>query len=170
MWTISSSRASVLLGSLATVSALCWPSFGCAQVAPDAPRQAPIEIPQRAQLVPQASASTLELKAVAVRKLDERDRKMVSVQFLKDAREPLAIEVRTQRALPKEPRTSSPVIVLNGERLLDTWVMLPDTLVAFLPNRSKLKDENLVAAEWIGIEEATRSRQPLRFTREQVHD
>lgn len=78
------------------------------------------------------------------------------------------IEVRTEQPIPAAPRSSSPVIVLNGERLHDTWVILPNTLVAIVPDRSALKDDNQVFAEWLGNAVATRSRKPLLFRRADI--
>jgi hypothetical protein len=161
MWTTSSSPASVS-GLATSVVAALGCCVACAQVAPDAPRPARMSDAQPRASVPAAgTVQTLELTSVAVRPLDDYHRRMGGAQLLKDARDPVVIEVRTERPMPPVPRSASPVIVLNGERLHNTWVILPNTLVAIVPDRSVLKDENQVLAEWVGNAAATRSRIPL---------
>lgn len=172
MWMTSNSRAEgrqsiFWLACVAGVVVAAYAQPGVAvQVAPDAPRQAPVAIEQQPLIKEQSmQAATVELQSVSVRRLDETHKKMAGPVFHKQALDPLVVEVKTQQALPQEPRTSSPVIVLNGEKLVDTWVILPDKLVAFLPNRSKLKDVNSVAVVWLGNEEATRTKRVLTFRR-----
>lgn len=179
MWMTLSSRANVrstMHGPLSIAIAAvlnCYPVLGsAAQIAPDAPRPAPSVTETKASIVERRPAKTtsVELKSVSVRRPDATQKKMVGAEFMKQATEPLMIEVVVQTALPSQPRTSSPIIVVNGERLTDTWVVLPDKLVAFLPNRSLLKDVNKVEVMWLGNEKATLTRQPLTFKRSELTD
>jgi len=140
-----------------------------AQSAPDAPRSAVAEqqLPAQDRRF-QMTSKSVELKSVSVRRPDATHRKMAGQAFLKEATDPLVVEVQTQQDLPREPRTSSPIIVLNGERLVDTWVVLPDRLVAFLPNQRKLKEVNSVAVVWLGNEDLTLTKRPLTFKRSDI--
>lgn len=173
MWTTSSFRADratrgQVLPILAALATLILGSTAmAARTAPDAPRAAPAQ--RQAESVVQAAdariaGAPVELRSVVVRGVDDKHRALAGDRFAKDATEPLMIEIATEVPLPSRPGSSSPVIVLNGERLLDTWVVLPDRLVAFLPDRSRLKANNTVVVEWTGNEAATRTRKPLTFT------
>ena len=156
-----------LLGGVAGVILGSYSQPGEAvQPAPDAPRAAPAMVDRQPPGEERsARMASVELTSVSVRRPDATQKKMAGPVFLKQATDPLMIEVQTQQPLPSQPRTSSPIIVLNGEKLVDTWMILPDKLVAFLPNRSKLKGVNSVAVVWLGNEEATLTKRPLNFRR-----
>jgi hypothetical protein len=109
----------------------------------------------------------VELKAVVVRRLDEKTRKLADPQFLKEADEPLSVEVKTQASLGNLARSSLPVIVVNGRKLLNTRAIDDYTLVAFLPNLQMLKDSNTVAVVWLG-DERTETKRPLTFTAKEI--
>jgi len=171
MWMTSSSRAErVGRATTAFVLTAIAALMGCRGAGPDAPRPAPIagQAPQPPFEDSSAYAGTIELAAVRVGKLDPVMQRMAGPDFLKAATEPLAIEVQTQRPLPKTPRTTSPVIFLNGERLDNTWVIQPNRLVAFLPDRRKIKDINAVTAAWIGAESSSLTQKPLTFRAQEV--
>lgn len=138
-----------------------------AQIAPDAPRPAkPQPAVERPPSRPYPRAS-VELKSVLARPLDEAMKKLAGAEFLRQATNPLYIQVQTEKPLGSLDRTAAPVIILNGEKLLDTRATAQDTLVAFLPDRQKLKDANTVEVVWLG-DRATRTKKPLTFRREDV--
>lgn len=110
----------------------------------------------------------VELKSVVVRRLDAALEKLAGPGFLRTATEPLAIEVQTQQPLGDLSRTSSPVIILNGEKFPDTWAVGQNKLVAFLPDRRRIKETNTVAAAWLGNEEQSMTKSPLTFKSEDV--
>src|SRR5437879_6200949 len=76
-------------------------SPGQARVAPDAPRpaRAPPQAETRPTLTRSNETNSVELKAVVVRRLDDRLRTLAGPEFQKTATEPLAIEVQTQQPL-----------------------------------------------------------------------
>jgi hypothetical protein len=113
------------------------------------------------------SRRTVELKTVTVRRVDERTKRYVSREFLRTASEPLYIEVQTARPLGNLARGAAPVILLNSERLLDTRATSPSRLIAFLPDRERLKETNRVAVVWLG-DRATQTRRPLTFRLEDI--
>lgn len=180
MWTtsnfhVSLTRVTILFVCLATgiVAASYWMSFGAQNpTSPDAPR--PREGTSEAQ---QAADQTeerfpVELKSVTIRrfdrKLDTTLAKMAGPEFLRAATDPLVIEVQTQEPLGNLARTSSPVIILNKEKLHSTWAIGEDKLVAFLPDLKRVKGDNTVAVAWIGNEEETMSKHPLSFKSEDL--
>jgi hypothetical protein len=187
MWTISSSpvelrRLLMLIGCLMLTAGLlssCHPREE-RRVAPresvvawDAPAAA--EQPRGAR-PPQIDSSQLrrpaELKAVSVRRLDPNMAEIAGKEFLRTAKDPIVIVVRAQVPFDPTPRTSWPVILLNG-RTLKNSRMLPgeeSTLVAFLPDRSLIRDTNTVAIAWVGNEEATTTKRPLTFRAADVRD
>ena len=156
----------VCLPLLALVSML-----GCSNEsqAPDSPRAEETQVPRVPSEDDSAYRGTIELVSVRVRKLDPTLERMAGPEFMKRAREPLAIEVETARELPKSPRDASAILFLNAERLPDTWMILPNKLVAFLPDRGKVRDVNTLAAAWTGSEDASRTKKPLTLKREDIH-
>ena len=151
--------AVVLACSLYLTSGLAAPQ----DVAPDAPR------PAR----PTKASSTggryslpkpLEIRSVRVARVDQRTAKLAGDEFMRKATQPLVIEVRTVQPLGDLTRTSSPVIVLNGEVLSETIPLVPNRLVAFLPDRRTLKETNSVTLVRLGQEDLTRSRRTVTFT------
>ena len=180
MWTTSNS-----LGSRVPLAVLLIAvSSGCAETtsAPEAPGVAP-DAPRVRQVArsetPNEPTSTgyldqfvpVELLSVSVRRLaaaDETLRQRAGPSFLAEARDPLVIEVVTARDLGNLARTSSPEIYLNGKRVGDTWALDQTRLVAFLPDRSRIKPRNSITVAWLGNEQATRTRHALTFTADDV--
>lgn len=150
--------------------------LGCGpqpQVAPNAPKiaaQAARQKPPRVE-GPQKLKS-VELRSVRVHKFDQTFAHLAGPQFVKEATDPLVIEVRVTEPIDPRPRTSSPIIVLNGMKLTDTWVVPEkrDTLVAFLPDRRMIRELNTVAAMWLGNEQLTLTKQPLTFKATDIKD
>lgn len=174
MWTTLSSRARRFPpGVISLALTVCLPALPAAQqvVAPDAPR------PARVQPKPRPPTSTYEIKrpvqlrAVTVGRLTSRMRELAGAEFVKAARDPLFIEVKTAAgALGKPAMSAAPVILLNGERLLNTRAAGRDTLVAFLPDHERIRDENTVAVVWLGKQEPTLTRRPLTFRRADIKE
>jgi hypothetical protein len=137
-----------------------------APVAPDAPRPAPTTPKQKAVTNLHELKRPVGLVAVTVGRLTPAMERLAGPEFVKTASDPLFIEVKTAPgALGKPPMASMPVIVLNGEPLLDTRGGGPDTLVSFLADRGRIKDTNSVAVVWLGRQERTMTERPLTFRR-----
>lgn len=146
-------------------------SASAQEVAPDAPRPASSSnsVASTDQSdSPQVQPQPVELSTVSIRRLDARMRKLAGSDFLKQATAPVVIEVRTQESLGDLTRTSSPVIVFNGEVLSETVPLSPNRLIAFLPDRRLIKDDNSIAVVWLGNEELTRTKRPLRVKRQDI--
>jgi len=141
---------------------------GCVTIAPDAPRPAVTREERRPPAVEPSHLRPVALVSIRAHRPDEKLARFAGPTFLRDARDPVAIEVKTEQPLPTEIRDASPAIVLNGELLADTWAFQPDTLVAFLPDRARLRDVNSVEVVWIGAEQQTRSPSALTFRRADV--
>ena len=139
------------------------------QIPPDAPRpRLPVDEKRPPTMDYVQQMKPLELKSVSVHRLDSTLAKYAGPEFLKTATNPFVVEVITQSALGNLERTSSPVIILNGEKFTDTWAISQNKLVAFLPDLKRIKDNNTVAAVWLGNEELTMTRIPLTFKAEDV--
>lgn len=133
------------------------------EVAPDAPRPARPRKDASTHFKSVGPRKRVELKSVKVVRVDKNTAKLAGVDFMTRAQDPLMIEVRTQDPLGDLTRTSSPVIVLNGEVLSETIPLLPNRLIAYLPDRKAIRISNTVSVVWLGAEEITRSRRPLTF-------
>jgi hypothetical protein len=169
MWTTSSFRASA--AGLIIASPLL---AGCAgarvQPPPDSPR------PQVALPAPEQPGGTgyaqdpVELRAVSARRVqgDTALMRMAGRAFLERAADPIAIDVRTRQPLGELARDAAPLVYLNGERIEETRVVDTDRLVAFLPDRTRIRPENLVAVAWIGSVQATMTRAPLTLLADEI--
>ncbi|MFL6388949.1 MAG: hypothetical protein ACJ71U_15820 [Terriglobales bacterium] len=115
-----------------------------------------------------AYKGTIELAGVHFRRMDKTMVQMAGPQFMKQAREPFAMEVETANPLPKTPRNTSAILIVNGEKILDTWMVLPNKLIAFFPDSRKIRESNSVAAAWTGAEATSQTRKPLTFRRQDV--
>jgi hypothetical protein len=105
---------------------------------------------------------------VKVSRVNATTAKLAGDEFLRRASDPLVIEVRTQEPLGDLTRTSSPVIVLNGETLSETIPLAPNRLVAYLPDRKSIRKTNSVAVAWLGAEEITKSRRTVTFKADSI--
>ena len=175
MWTTSSSRAEWLRRALACAGLVCAcpRPVDAARLppAPDAPQQAFPTPGQRPRGVNTSQLrEPVELRSVRVRRLDEELARLAGPHFLRTATDPLAIEVVPKTPFDTSPRGSAPVIVLNGEKLVNSrWAADAGTrLVAFLPDRRMIRQTNTVEVFWVGNEELTRTRQPLLFSASEV--
>ncbi len=162
MWTTSSSRVDALLLLLAV---------GCAsarapqeaRVAPDAPQPA-IEEHERRPPTAEPKYARIELASVRVRRLDDQLARLAGPQFVRTARDPVAIEATTTSALPPPLGASSPALIINGQLYPDTWYVGPNRLIAFIEDRASLRANNTAEAVWIGTGDSTRSSRPFPFS------
>lgn len=141
------------------------------QVPPDAPRAARPQ-PEQPRLPTNYEVKRpVELRTVIVGRVRGEMAQLAGAEFLKSAKDPVFIAVTTAPGVLGKPAlASAPVIILNGERLLSTRNMGVDKLVAFLPDREKIKETNSVAVMWIGKQEPTRTREPLTFRRADIKE
>src|SRR5262245_27597117 len=103
MSTTSSSRGSRAGAGLVVAIVVAGGCVGGAQ-APDSPRPAQTPVAASKSEDDSAYRGRLELRAVRVRRLDATLEKMAGPEFLKRAKEPLAVEAQTARPLPTTPR------------------------------------------------------------------
>ena len=139
----------------------------CRVPAPDTPQPArPVEKERPRTIDRSQLIKPVELKSVSVYKMDEKMQRLAGKNFLAKADNPLVIEVIVVERIDPTPRASSPAIVLNGQKLINTRlnpVGNGDRLIAFLPDRKLIKDRNSVAVVWLGNETLTLSKHPLTF-------
>jgi hypothetical protein len=159
MTSSSRGRQLAVVLSLAIVSAC---RAAGSEPAPDSPRAAAAQ-----QVAPKAEDDAayrgpVELRSVRVRRLDATLQKMAGQEFMKRAKEPVAVEAQTAKALPTTPRDTSAILFINGVRMADTWMIQPDKLVAFV-DRATLRPSNTAAAAWSGAEDTSRSSKPITF-------
>ena len=162
MWTTSSSRAEPL-----ALAALLL--AGCVTPHPEAPAPALAEAP-RGKLQEPIGQAPVELVSVRVTPLDPEDELWRNEPALKDAREPLLIEVQTAAPLDHSPTNSYPLIVWNDKKLHRTRLVpkTHDRLQAYLLDRREVLEVNTVHVQWEGRENLTRTREPLRVRAEDV--
>ncbi len=157
MWTILSSRVNrcaVLAVALLSVTA----------AKADPPRPALVRKIEPARTVDNSALSrSVELRSATLIPLDEALRQLVGEAFLKTASAPLAVDVRTVEPLNPAARTSWPVVVLNGQPIEHTQMDPKEAnrLVAFLPDRSRVRPRMRVEVYWVGNEALTRTREPI---------
>ena len=162
MWTILNSRVEVLLLLLAAGCA-STPAPQVVQVAPDAPQPA-IQEQQRRPPSAESKVSRIELASVRVRRLDDQLIKLAGPQFVRTARDPVAVEATTTSPLPRPLGAGSPALIINGQLYPDTWLVGTNRLIAFIEDRAKLRDSNTAEALWIGADDNTRSSRPFPFS------
>ena len=179
MWTTLSFRGErtrtvlVLFGLLVTA---CSPSSSqSGNVAPDTPRPARDVTVASSRVAPgqQSAPAPVEISSVRLR-LARRDtlltRLMGHSERLLGAREPVAIEVITAQPLGNLNRTASPEIYLDGVRIGDTWALLPNRLIAFVPERANVRAGSSVTVAWLGNEERTRTLHPVVLTEDHLRE
>ena len=170
MWTTSNSRVSgpvlLFVGSML----VACPGPQEEPRAPDAPRDAVATPPADEQSVTGYAQEPVELRSVSARRV-EGDTALVRLAgdaFLEGATDPIAIDVRTALPLGELARTAFPAVYLNGERIDETRVGGADRLVGFLPDRSRIQNENRIAVAWVGSERATMTRAPLTLRADEI--
>jgi len=92
---------------------------------------------------------------------DPLAKSVMSPETLKRADDFVLIEVKVNKPFDPRPRTSSPVIILNGSTLVDSIV--DDDRLRVVVDRRQLKETNTVTAAWLGNERDTISQEPLTF-------
>lgn len=156
---------SMTLSSRVKVLPLALLLVGCRAMAPDSPRPAPVQV-SKPRPAPPVSLESVELKLVQARKFDPgRDQRFG--RKIKVPGAAVRIDVRTARSLGNLASSAAPVILLNGERLLDTFAIAEDHLVAIYPDRARLRESNEVKVVWLGRDQ-TETKRPLTFRREDV--
>lgn len=139
----------------------------CRVPAPDTPQPARPVVKERPRTIDRSQlVKPVELKSVSVYKMDKKMERLAGKNFLAKADNPLVIEVIVVERIDPTPRASSPAIVLNGKKLINTRlnpVGNGDRLIAFLPDRKLIKDRNSVAVVWLGNETLTLSKRSLTF-------
>lgn len=175
MSTILDSRARICcISTLLTILVIVGQVSCCKIPAPDSPRPARLAIEARPSTIDRSQlVKPVKLVSVSVVKLDEKLIKMAGRKFQKTARDPLAIRVRIAEPIDPTPRASSPVVVLNGNKIINTKPSPTGEgveLVAFLPDRGMIKRENTIAVVWLGNETLTRTKRPLTFKITDVPD
>jgi len=168
MWTISSSRVKPAALLLLTMILGCGSAAdgprtatSVAATAPDAPEPALADEPRGKDAQP--NYGPIDLASVRVRAMDEQLARYAGQEFVRNARDPVAVEAVTTSDLPLPLGASSPVLIINGQVYPDTWFIRPNRLVAFVADRASLRETNNAEAMWIGAETTTRSRQPMPF-------
>lgn len=175
MSTILNSRARICcISALLTALVIVGPVSCCKVPVPDSPRPARPALEDRPPTIDRSQlVKPVKLVSVSVLKIDEKLSKLAGRNFLRTAKNPLAIRVRVAERIDPTPRASSPAIVLNGKNLINTR-LLPtgegNELVAFLPDRRMVKRENTVAVVWLGNETLTLTKRPLTFKITEVPD
>lgn len=134
---------------------------GCAStssnaVAPEGPRQGPRVQPDRRVDGAVTRDQRVEIESASLRRAGD-DPAMMERMNLRDSGMML-IDVRTEKPLGNLGRSASPVIVLDGEPLLDTFPIDQRRLVAPVGGRSLRSGEHTVAVTWLGAESTTTSR------------
>ena len=168
MWTTLNSHAE---WRLALALALCGflACAGCVSTGsdatsrfPDSPRPAREVSDDRPPSVDRTQLTRpVVVHSVAATRVDAELARHAGAYFMKNAPEPLAIQVVVGEPIDPLERASSPAIVINGHVLSDTRVYGKQGtgLIAFLPDRKLIRDTNIVVVQWIGNEDATRSRE-----------
>jgi hypothetical protein len=178
MWTTSSFRAERRrlrwAAAAGVVLASCGPGSRGGNVPPDAPRPArdvsTLAQPPAHPVSPALQDQPVEISAVRLRRVrgDTMLTRLAGAERMGRTRDPIAIDVTTAGPLGNVSRNASLEIYLNGVRVGDTWSLLPDHLIAFLPDREPLVPGASVTAAWSGDEERTRSRRPVLLTEEHL--
>lgn len=125
-------------------------------VAPEGPRQGPQVQPDRRVDAPVPRDQHVEIASASIRRAGEEPALMERMN-LRDSGVML-IDVRTEQSLGNIGRSASPVIVLDGEPLLDTFPIDQRRLVAPVEGRSLRSGEHILAVTWLGAESTTTSR------------
>lgn len=139
--------------------------------APDAPRERLDEDVDRPPTIDSSWLHPVELERVEVRQIDAELAELAGPSFLKEFPDALAVVVYAQEPFDMTPRDSSPVVILNGKPLDNTFLYQqegPNVLVAFLTSSELIEDINTFEVFWVGNEELTRTLDPLTLTREEL--
>ena len=148
-------RPALALALLLLVLAGCA-SAGSNTVAPEGPRQGPRVKPDPRVDAPVTRDQHVEIESATVRRAGE-DPALMERMNLRDSGLML-IDVRTEQPLGNLGRSASPVIVLDGVPLTDTFPIDPRRLVAPVEGRSLRSGEHILAVTWLGAESTTTSR------------
>lgn len=140
----------------------------------------PMETPKErvvsaVQEQPKGRGTLLErsvLVGINVRRLSKADvlfKKSIHPQAADEFQSPVHIAITVEKAFDPRPRSSAPVIVLNGRPMENSRVDYETlTRIDLVVDRSRLKQRNTVRVAWIGNIENTLSDQPLVFTLDDI--
>ncbi|MGH7711440.1 MAG: hypothetical protein ACREOG_09150 [Gemmatimonadaceae bacterium] len=114
----------------------------------------------------------VEISSVRLRRVrdDTSLTRLMGAPRVNAAREPIAIEVVTAEPLGNVERTASLEIYLDEQLIGDTWPLRPNRLIAFVPDRQRLRPGVSVSVAWLGSEARTRSRRPVVLTDNHLGD
>jgi len=126
------------------------------------PQQAPIM--QGSPAIPKMQIVSAE--QVLAENFSEEMQNLVGPDYLREHPGAVAIVVVVARPIDRLPRATSPIIELDGEPLIATWVLPSDetrrTLVAFVENSLSVRVDAEVATYWTGNEQ-TRTDEPVEL-------
>ena len=166
-WNSRAERRGLLAAGATIVIAAC--SGSQAESAPDSPRPAR-NLTGLAQPATQTDTSVqdrpVEISSVRLRRVrdDTLLTRLMGAPRVSAAREPIAIEVVTAEPIGNVERTASLEIYLDEQLIGDTWPLRPNRLIAFVPDRQRLRPGVSVTVAWLGSEPRTRSRRPIVLT------
>ena len=176
MWTMSNSLDKFKLhtGILKVFSiGLVCVLLGCISAPPlDTPKERPAEVIEK----PSKGRGTVSQRATIVRvdvrvlqRNDPRVQQIIHPDALRLIITPILIEVKVKEPFDPRPRTSSPVIVLNGVSLGNSVVDYTALdRIRVVIDHSQLKAKNSVTVAWTGDEEETKSLEPKIFTLDDI--
>lgn len=187
MWTMSSSRGNartrssrrfgrsgVAAVSVGLAAALLIPSGPLGAQEAEPPPESPAPPLSEAER-PQVRDSLwrpgpVVLDSVTVRPLDERLGRLAGPELREEATAPVVLVVHLAGPLDLTPRTSWPVVVLNGRPIENSRIAPSDPriLLGFLPDRERIREQNRVEVYWVGNERLTRTPEPVTFFGEEV--
>jgi hypothetical protein len=167
MSTTSSSRAS-------RAAACALPALLlAAAAAAEAPRPTLARVrPTPAAAETRAPRKPVELRAATLLRRPAPDVvRLAGPAFFERAPGAVVVEVRTAEPLDVAPRTSWPVVVLDGRPVEHTRLdpEQPDRLLAFVPRGTELGRDTRVEVYWVGNEALTRTRKPLTLREAEPH-
>lgn len=161
MSTTSSSRADRLPLALALLLAAACTTT--ADIAPEGPRQGPRIQPEK-RVTDQSRDERIEVESVQIHRASEQPELMRRIGNVAiDRAEMMLLDVRTAQPLGDVSRSASPVIVLDGQPLGDTYPIDQRRLVAPVAARALRQGEHSIVITWVGAEETTTSRRPYVF-------
>ncbi len=170
MWTMSNSldKSKQCILEVFSIGLACV-LLSCISAPPsDTPKERPavvIEKQPKGRGTVTQRATLVRVDVRVLQRDDPRVQQIIYPDALKLIRSPVLIEVKVKEPFDPRPRTSSPVIVLNGVSL-GRSVVDYTTLdrIRVVIDHSQLKARNTVAIAWTGDEESTISLEPIIFT------
>ncbi|MGQ0642006.1 MAG: hypothetical protein ACT4P6_14745 [Gemmatimonadaceae bacterium] len=174
-WNSRAERTRLLVAGVAVLIAACSPGSQVER-APDSPRP-PRDLTALSQPSAQAPDTSVqdrpvEISSVRLRRVrdDTLLTRLMGAPRASAAREPIAIDVVTAEPLGNTERTASLEIYIDEQLIGDTWPIRPNRLIAFVPDRQRLRVGASISVAWLGSEPRTRSRRPIVLTDSHLSD